>query len=106
MILPQDSAAEEPQRPARRIPLFPMGQLMATPGAIEALTHADIQLALSRHLTGDWGDLNDEDRHSNDKALKLGDRLFSVYHGANGTKFWIITEWDRSLTTVLLPSEY
>jgi hypothetical protein len=106
MILPQDRAPGESQPPAGGTPLFPMGQLVATPGALEALNHADIQTALRRHLTGDWGDLGAEDKRSNDEALRLGDRLFSAYQGANGTKFWIITEWDRSLTTVLLPSEY
>jgi hypothetical protein len=106
MILPQEHAPGEPHPPTRGVPLFPLGQLVATPGAIAALSHADIQTALNRHLTGDWGDLCAEDKQSNDDALRLGNRLFSAYHGENGTKFWIITEWDRSLTTLLLPSEY
>jgi len=61
---------------------------------------------LRRHLDGDWGDLCDEDRRSNDVALKNGDRLFSSYRVSDDLKLWIITEWDRSVTTLLLPSEY
>jgi len=61
---------------------------------------------LQRHLNGDWGDLCDEDRRSNDAALKNGDRLFSSYRITPDLKLWIITEWDRSITTLLLPSEY
>ena len=62
---------------------------------------------LRRHLSGDWGDLSDDDRRLNDAALKSGeDRLFSSYQVAPDLKLWIITEWDRSVTTLLLPSEY
>ena len=62
---------------------------------------------LRRHLSGDWGDLSDDDRQLNDAALKSGeDRLFSSYQVAPDLKLWIITEWDRSVTTLLLPSEY
>lgn len=62
---------------------------------------------LRRHLGGDWGDLDDSDKRQNDAALKSGeDRLFSSYQVAPGLKLWIITEWDRSVTTLLLPSEY
>ena len=62
---------------------------------------------LRRHLHGDWGDLSDEDRRLNDAALKSGeDRLFSSYQVTPDLKLWIITEWDRSVTTLLLPSEY
>ena len=61
---------------------------------------------LKRHLDGDWGDLCDDDRRSNDAALKSGDRLFSSYQVTRDLKLWIITEWDRSVTTLLLPSEY
>jgi hypothetical protein len=62
--------------------------------------------ALRRHARGDWGDLDDEDLQANERALKDGTRLLSAYHSSAGTKFWIITEWDRSATTVLLPEEY
>ncbi len=85
---------------------FYLGRLLATPGALEALTQRDIHRALSRHSLCDWGDLDPEDKQANDDALKHGDRLLSAYHGQNQTKFWIITEADRSATTVLLPSEY
>ncbi|QVX40762.1 hypothetical protein J4H89_23540 (plasmid) [Ralstonia solanacearum] len=62
---------------------------------------------LARHLTGDWGDLDDNDRHLNEAALKSGkDRLVSSYEIASNLTLWIITEWDRSVTTLLLPSEY
>lgn len=61
---------------------------------------------LRRHLHGDWGDLSDDDRRLNDAALKSGeDRLFSSYQVTRDLKLWIITEWDRSVTTLLLPSE-
>ena len=62
---------------------------------------------LHRHLNGDWGDLDDYDKRQNDAALESGeDRLFSSYQVAPGLQLWIITEWDRSVTTLLLPSEY
>lgn len=84
---------------------FSLGRLVATPGAIEALSEACIRASLARHQTGDWGDVDAHDRRANDTALKEGTRLLSVYQNGN-TKFWIITEWDRSVTTVLLPDEY
>jgi len=87
-------------------PRFDLGQLVATPGVLEVLTHHELLGALLRHSRGDWGDLDAEDKQANDDALKQGSRLLSAYHTASGTKFWIITEWDRSVTTVLLPSEY
>ena len=65
-----------------------------------------IQTALKRHLRGDWGDLDKDDKTENELSLEKGFRLLSAYKGANGTKFWIITEADRSYTTVLLPSDY
>ena len=79
---------------------------MATPAALETLTFDDIMAALARHHRGDWGDVGREDHAENELSLQQGFRLFSVYHGANGTKFYIITENDRSITTVLLPSDY
>lgn len=62
--------------------------------------------ALDRHRAGGWGDAGKEDWQANERALKQAERLLSVYHTADGTKFWIITEWDRSLSTVLLPEDY
>lgn len=97
---------EDAQSDRREKPSFPIGRLVATPGAIEALAHMDIVKSLQRHLSGDWGDVDDEDRAANDRALIEGTRLLSSYKAENGTKFWIITEADRSATTVLLPSEY
>ncbi|TDU80799.1 hypothetical protein EI77_00096 [Prosthecobacter fusiformis] len=88
------------------VPRFSLGRLFATPGAIQALTSSDIQTALSRHLQGDWGELTSEDIEANNDALQDGSRLLSAYSGENGIRFWVITEWDRSVTTVLLPSEY
>ncbi len=85
---------------------FPLGQIVATAHAMAALDHTDMQLALHRHVTGDWGDLCTEDRASNEQALLHGSRLLSVYHSTKGVKFYVITEWDRSLTTILLPSDY
>jgi hypothetical protein len=85
---------------------FPLGRLVATPGALAVLSPDEIIHALSRHLQGDWGDLDKEDRSANDRALLYGTRLLSAYHAANRTKFWLITEASRLVTTVLLPEEY
>ena len=86
--------------------LFPIGQVVATPGALANITESEMFEALNRHVRGDWGDLDMEDIQSNNHALQVGDRLLSAYHTSGGTKFWIITEADRSSTTVLLPEEY
>jgi len=93
---------------ADRIPVavFRLGRIMATPNALQSIPNEDILRAMQRHQAGDWGNLDNEDRTSNDRALKSGGRLFSAYHAENGTKFWIITEADRSVTTVLLPQDY
>ena len=85
---------------------FNLGRLVATPGALEQVDPEDIRRALSRHLAGDWGDVCPEDREENELSLREGFRLFSVYHDRHGVKFWIITEADRSATTILLPDEY
>lgn len=87
-------------------PKFMLGRILATPGALEVLTPSDIHKGMFRHSCGDWGDLCQEDIQANEEALQHGERLLSAYHGQNQTKFWIITEADRSATTVLLPSEY
>lgn len=87
-------------------PRVPLGILVATPNALNVIAHEEIQQALQRHVTGDWGDLDDDDKQANDEALVNGERLLSAYHTANGIKFWIITESDRSVTTVLLPEDY
>ena len=85
---------------------FPLGRLVATPNALEHIPNPDILAALQRHLTGDWGDMDEHDREENELSLKEGFRLLSVYRSAKGVKFWIITEADRSRTTVLLPEDY
>jgi hypothetical protein len=85
---------------------FALGAVCATPSALKRLSPEDIGNALERHVRGDWGDCCPEDRKENELSLREGFRLFSVYHGTNGVKFWIITEADRSVTTVLLPNEY
>ena len=89
-------------------PLFPLGRVVATPGALEALAKAgdDARVFLNRHVTGDWGVVCDEDARSNDEALEHGSRLLSAYRTSTGAKLWILTEADRSATTILLPSEY
>jgi hypothetical protein len=91
------------------VTLFPLGQVVATPGALDALETEGIQPAvlIERHETGDWGDLERDDRKVNDDAVKTGGRLLSAYTlPQTQTKIWIITESDRSATTLLLPSEY
>ena len=85
---------------------FRSGQIVITPAALNTLSQTDVQTALVRHLRGDWGDVDAHDRKENELSLQRGFRLLSVYHAGNGTKFWIITEADRSATTILLPSDY
>jgi hypothetical protein len=87
---------------------FPLGQLVATPGALAALLDAGQSPAefLARHQAGDWGDLCPDDRRLNNQALRQGTRLLSVYRTAKGVKLWLITEADRSSTCLLLPEEY
>jgi len=87
---------------------FPIGTLVSTPGALELVERLGASPfdLLARHCRRDWGDLDDEDKRSNDHDLKHGGRLLSAYKMADGSKVWIITEWDRSVTTILLPEEY
>jgi hypothetical protein len=84
---------------------FPLGQVVITANAQHRLDPAVLQEGLRRHALGDWGDLGREDIRTNEQALKHGDRLLSAYGQADG-RFWIITEWDRSVTTILLPEDY
>ena len=86
--------------------LFPLGHVVATRGSVDRLGAEEVHRALSRHAHGDWGDVCKRDRHENEISLREGFRLFSVFHTKEGQKFWIITEADRSVTTVLLPEEY
>ncbi len=85
---------------------FALGRVVITAHADSVLNPQEVQSALVRHAIGDWGDVSREDRLANERGLKEQDRLFSVYHAANTRKFWIITEWDRSRTTILLPEDY
>jgi hypothetical protein len=90
------------------IPLFTAGRLVATPGALALLEQVDKSPLeyISRHLRGDWGDLDQEDRTENQLSLKYGFRLLSSYQVTETEKLWVITEADRSVTTLLLPREY
>lgn len=85
---------------------FPLGQVIATPNALDHLTQDDVMSGLRRHVVGDWGEMDDEDWQANETALTESSRLLSVYCSGSGLKFWIITEADRSATTVLLPEDY
>lgn len=99
---------ESKQQEEQKKPLFQLGKLVGTPGALDALVDADQDPAelLLRHVTGDWGDLDDEDKKENELSVKEGFRILSAYKLETGSKVWVITEWDRSVTTILLPSEY
>ncbi len=96
------------QAQTTRRPLFSLGDVVITPGALTAFVIANeyIMPYLARHQHGTWGDLEPEDVRANEQALKHGARLLSAYHLRDGTKIWIWTEADRSATTVMLPSEY
>ncbi len=85
---------------------FATGQMVATPGALEAITALELTSFINRHINGDWGNLDEEDKKMNDDALVHGNRLMSSYTTEQGVKIWIITEADRSSTTVLLPEDY
>jgi hypothetical protein len=103
---PKTWGGERQERPA---PRFTLGRTVATQGAVRAMDEAGQEPAafLSRHETGDWGDLEDEvDIQANEQALVHGDRILSVYHTSCEVRLYVITEWDRSVTTILLPEEY
>lgn len=100
-------------------PLFLCGQVVSTPGAIEALNEAHgnrwriaVGQLVARHRCGDWGQVCKEDANANEQALRCGARIISCYHlparipGGGSERIWIITEADRSSTTILLPEEY
>lgn len=99
--------------PTTAKPKFPLGQILATPGALEALEKNSQSPAefLARHVTGDWGEVCPDDKTENELSLAEGFRLMSVYRTTKGTKLWFITEaadaeGHRCCTTILLPSEY
>ena len=92
---------------------FELGQVVATPGALQAMEAAGVTPVdlLRRHLQGDWGDLNAEDKQSNDEAVRDGSRIFSAYILPTDVKLWVITEakddaGKRNSTCILLPDEY
>ncbi len=88
--------------------LFPLGQVVATPGALTALEAADVPAIdyLQRHVTGDWGDLCADDVAENRRSVQHGYRILSSYRLPTEARLWVITEADRSVTTLLLPEEY
>lgn len=88
--------------------LFRLGDIVATPGALNVLEQNGIvpMRLISRHMRGDWGDVPPDDANANTEALRSGARLLSNYLLPDGARIWIITEADRSATTLLLPEEY
>ncbi len=89
-----------------RVIRFPLGNIVTTQGAYADTTPLDCFYMLLRHVQGDWGELEECDKEANDQALISGGRLLSVYYTRLGVKIYIITEADRSSTTLLLPEEY
>jgi hypothetical protein len=87
-------------------PKFKLGEVHITRNANKILDTASVANAVERHRYCDWGDLCETDKASNEYALKHRERLLSSYKDVNDVKFWIITEHDRSTTTVLLPEDY
>jgi hypothetical protein len=88
--------------------LFSLGLIVATPGALQALEDAG-QMSfefIQRHVTGDWSEMVEEDQEENRRSVERGNRVFSSYKLSTNQKLWVITEWDRSVTTLLLPNEY
>lgn len=85
--------------------LFQLGNLVASARAMRELTHAEMIAGLRRHQSADWGDLTEPELAENNTAMVEGSRILSLYHTRNGTQFWIMTEADRSETTVFLPED-
>ncbi len=85
---------------------FPLGQVVITTNAMSVLKPEEINEGLRRHASGDWGNICPDDAAMNNEALESGDRLLSSYSSLDGRTFWIITESDRSVTTILLPTDY
>ena len=85
---------------------FSLGQLVATTNAAAQIPSDEMAKAIKRHVSGDWGDLCDEDVATNEYGLRNRGRLMSVYQAETKIPFWIVTEGDRSVTTVLLPEDY
>jgi hypothetical protein len=91
-----------------RVPLFSLGMVVGTQGAVDALEAAgqEPQEFLDRHVRGDWGEVPDADKQENDLSLQHGFRILSAYTTSAGERIWVLTEADRSATTMLLPDEY
>ena len=89
-----------------REPRFDLGRVVITANAMGQLDMDSAYEGLCRHLSGDWGNLSEEDQEANNRALQERTRLLSAYTSARGVKYWIITEADRSSTTILLPEDY
>lgn len=90
---------------------FNPGRMVITRGVNDLIASNEVfakhvMLSMRRHVAGDWGEVCDEDRVTNEFALQHGERLFSVYKKEGVPTIWIITEWDRSVTTALFPDEY
>lgn len=96
-----------PERPITQ-PLFELGQLVATPAALAALGESNEEPLpyIHRHVMGDWSEMDLHDQQANALAVREGHRILSAYTLRNGQKIWLITEWDRSVTTLLLPAGY
>ena len=90
------------------ISTFKLGDLLATPAALAALFRSGQMplFFLARHARGDWGDVDAEDWRANDAAVRVGDRILSAYKTLTGETLWVITEANRSVTTILMPAEY
>ena len=104
VLTQHDRLLQELAKPGR----FDLGFVVQTPGAQDAMAtafHTPIEFLL-RHKQGDWGELESEDLQENEDSVRRGSRLFSAYRMRTDTKLWVITEWDRSVTTLLLPNEY
>lgn len=89
-----------------RVPLFTLGKRVVTQGARMEVSPLDASVSLVRHICGDWGELGEGDHEENDRSLHEGDRILSRYRTKGGAIFYVITERDRSGTTLLLPEEY
>ena len=84
----------------------PLGRTVITASAQRVLAESDVDRALQRHSLRDWGEVGSLDWEANEEAMREGARLLSSYTGSSGCRFWVITEADRSTTTVLLPEDY
>ena len=102
----QPSDAGQPVKPPRKSWNVKLGQVVVTSNAADQLPNSALLNGLARHCTGDWGEVCADDWQLNDEAMEFNNRVHSVYRTAQGVVFWIITEWDRSVTTILLPDDY